>query len=114
MASMFADTGYWVAILDPKDRLHERALEISKRFGKRQIVTTEMVLVELLGLFAKPPLRDRVIMTVERVFADPNVDVVPQTGLQFRDAFTRFKERPDKACSLTLRVVYRDAATRNR
>jgi predicted nucleic acid-binding protein len=69
MASLFADTGYWVAILDPKDRLHERALEISKRFGKRQIVTTEMVLVELLGLFAKPPLRDRVIMTVERVFA---------------------------------------------
>jgi uncharacterized protein len=102
MTSWFADTGYWVAILVPNDRLHGRAVEVSKTLGKRRITTTEMVLTELCNLSAKRPLlRERVIIAVERILADPNVEVVPQTGLQFRDAFTLFKSRLDKAWSLT-------------
>lgn len=101
MAEVFADTGYWVAMLDPKGSLHRKALDVSKSIGKRRMVTTEMVLAELLGLLSAPPQRDSAAETVERLLRDPNVDVTPQTGLLFRDALSRYKMRSDKSWSLT-------------
>jgi predicted nucleic acid-binding protein len=101
MADVFADTGYWIAVLVPSDGLHERAKEVSQGLGKRRIVTTEMVLVELLGLLAKTPTRQVAADAVDRMLRDPNVEVVPQTGRQFGDALMRYKSRTDKAWSLT-------------
>ena len=46
---VFADTGYWVAVLNPKDDWNTRANEVSRSLGKVRIVTTEMVLAELLA-----------------------------------------------------------------
>lgn len=101
MAEAFADTGYWVAMLDPKDSLHQKALDVSRSLGRRRLVTTEMVLTELLGLLSAPPQRDSAAETVEQLLRNPNVDVIPQTGLLFRDALSRYKMRSDKSWSLT-------------
>ena len=51
MSDVFADTGYWVALEDPRDRLHEKALALTRALGPRRIVTTQMVLVEMLNIF---------------------------------------------------------------
>jgi uncharacterized protein len=99
--SVFADTGYWVALLDPKDQLHSSAIEVSRTLGKRRIVTSEMVLAEFLNLLAVPALREQAGEAVEQLLRNPNVEVIPQTGLQFRDALTFYRMRPDKAWSLT-------------
>lgn len=101
MKVVFADTGYWVAILSPKDQLHERARQVSKNLGQVRILTSEMVLDELLTTLSKPPSRDTVIRGVEGILANPNVEVVPQTSIQFREAFEMYKFRPDKEWSLT-------------
>ena len=47
MKVVFADTGYWVAVLNPKDDWNNRANELSRSLGKFRIVTSEMVLDEL-------------------------------------------------------------------
>ena len=101
MKVVFADTGYWVAVLNPKDQLHERARQVSKGLGQVRILTSEMVLDELLAALSKPPSRDATIRGVEGIFANPNVEVVPQTSIQFREAFEMYKSRPDKEWSLT-------------
>ena len=31
MKQVFADTGYWIAILDPKDTLHIKAKDVSEK-----------------------------------------------------------------------------------
>ena len=49
MKVVFADTGYWQAMLSPRDRLHARAVEVSRSLGRVRQVTTEMVLAELLA-----------------------------------------------------------------
>jgi predicted nucleic acid-binding protein len=49
MRVIFADTGYWVALLNPHDNLHQKALNLSKAVQPAHIVTTEMVLVEVLN-----------------------------------------------------------------
>lgn len=97
----FADTGYWVALLNPNDPLHARAIEASNALGKFRLVTTEMVLDELLAALSKLPVRALVIRGVEAIRRNPNTEVVPQTSLQFSEAFESYRRVVDKEWSLT-------------
>ena len=101
MRVVFADTGYWVAVMNPRDPLHDRAMEVSRNLGQMRILTSEMVLDELLAALSQTSIRNAVIRGVESILADPNVEVVPQTSIQFREAFALFKSRLDKEWSLT-------------
>jgi predicted nucleic acid-binding protein len=99
--TVFADTGYWAALLNPKDQLHEKAGQVSTTLGKFRILTTEMVLDELLSALSKVPLRSFAIRGVEAIRSNPNVEVVPQTSLQFVSAFESYRSMSDKEWSLT-------------
>jgi predicted nucleic acid-binding protein len=99
--TVFADTGYWEAVLNPNDRLHEKARAVSAALGKARIVTTEMVLSELLAALSKLPVRGLAIAGVDRIRYNPNVEVVPQTSLQFAHAYDLYRSRADKEWSLT-------------
>ncbi len=101
MKTVFADTGYWAALLNPKDQLHAKAGEVSSGLGKVRILTTEMVLDELLAALSKIPLRPYAIRGVEAIRSNPNVEVVPQTSLQFVSAFDSYRSVSDKEWSLT-------------
>ncbi len=101
MKIVFADTGYWVAVLNPKDDWNKRANELSRSLGKFRIVTSEMVLDELLAGLSKLAVRAMAIRGVDAIRADPNIEVVPQTSLQFGEAFGMYRQMPDKEWSLT-------------
>lgn len=101
MKVVFADTGYWVAALNPKDQWHDKAISTSRSLGKARQLTTEMVLDELLAALSPLPVRELATRGVEAILANPNVEVVPQTSIQFRDAFGLYKRMVDKEWSLT-------------
>ena len=101
MKVVFADTGYWVAVLDPNDNLNTKAQEISSNLGKTRILTTEMVLDELLAALSPLPVRAYAIRGVDGIRTNPNVEIVPQTSIQFREAFDLYKKMVDKEWSLT-------------
>jgi uncharacterized protein len=101
MKLVFADTGYWAAILNPRDNLHQRALSVSISLGPVRLVTTEMVLSELLASLGKLPTRATVIKGVVSIRQNPNVEIVPQTSLQFAAAYERYSRFADKEWSLT-------------
>lgn len=101
MKVVFADTGYWVAVLDPNDNLNTKAQAISSNLGKTRILTTEMVLGELLAALSPLPERAFAIRGVDAIRTNPNVEVVPQTSIQFREAFDLYKKMTDKEWSLT-------------
>jgi uncharacterized protein len=46
MRSIFADTGYWVALLHPRDELHQKAVQLAQATQSDRIVTSEMVLTD--------------------------------------------------------------------
>jgi len=98
---VFADTGYWVAALNPKDQWHDKAVATSRSLGKVRQLTTEMVLDELLAALSPLPVRELATRGVEAIRTNPNVEVVPQTSIQFRDAFELYKRMADKEWSLT-------------
>src|SRR5262245_5153644 len=103
MPAVFADTGYWIAIINPNDSLHHTAQKVSRELGSRRIVTSDMILVEVLDAFAEkgPYLREAAANAIERIVANVGVDVVPQTRKLFRDAFALYRMRSDKGWSLT-------------
>src|ERR1700722_11378311 len=98
MRRVFADTGYWIALLNPRDELHLQARQQSSAFATAEIVTSEWVLTELLNSFAErgPQLRGIVSRTVELLEASPSVTVIPQTSASFSAAFELYRERSDK------------------
>ena len=57
MLLVFADTFYFLALLNERDPAHEQAIEVS-RASDQLFVTTEFVLLELGDALNKPPLRE--------------------------------------------------------
>ena len=103
MKKFFADTSYWIALLNPRDNLHVKVQQVSSNLGDCRIITSEMVMVELLDGLAKygEQLRKKAVETVESLKSSPNVKVVPQTSIQFTEAMKFYVERPDKQWGLT-------------
>ena len=83
MRVVFADTGYFVAIINPRDSLHQTAMAVSQQLGQVSIVTSEMVLVEVLNRFSGMGgnLRAVAAKIVNEITADGTIQVVPQTRL---------------------------------
>ena len=103
MKRVFADTGYWVALLNPRDDLNARAKEVSRGLGAVRIYTTEMVLVEVANMFGKEGATFRALVqaTIASLRENPNVTIEPQTSTLFREALVFYAAHPDKDWSLT-------------
>ena len=103
MKSVFADTDYWVAILNPHEQLHPKAKSASARLANVRLVTSEMVLTELLAFYSVKGerLRDGAVTLIERMRQNPNVTIVPQTSAQFQESLAVYKQYRDKEWSLT-------------
>jgi uncharacterized protein len=103
MKSVFVDSFYWIARLDPMDQWHSRAKEADATLAGCRLYTTYEILTELLAFYAGRGayLRKAAAATVSRILANPNITVVPQTRELFEAAFGRYKDRLDKEWSLT-------------
>jgi uncharacterized protein len=103
MKTVFADTGYWIAILDPQDTLHSKAINLSITLTQVQICTSEMVLTEILNHFSKRGnfLRYAAANLIESLQENPAITIIPQTDSIFQQALILYKQRPDQAWSHT-------------
>ena len=50
--SVFVDATHWIALYYPKDNNHQKALAIDKKVKKVSLWTTELILIEILDIFA--------------------------------------------------------------
>lgn len=105
MRHVFADTGYWIAILNPRDQLHERAKSASARLRQERVilVTTEMILVEFANYYAERGawFRQQVAQVIQSIQREPNLRLVEQTRVLFQNALALYRNRLDKQWSLT-------------
>ena len=104
MKRVFADTSYWIAVINGRDELAGRAQEVRSSLGKVRIVTTQEVLAELLNEFSEkhgPHLRSVAVAVVRAILDAAGVDVIAQSAESFLSGFGRYEDRPDKGYSLT-------------
>ena len=100
MKAVFADTVYFLAILNSADQFHRRARALSLELSG-PLLTTEFVLIEVGdGLsFMENRLRFAHLMQLLRSQAD--VEIVPASSQLFRRGCELHSQRPDKEWSLT-------------
>jgi hypothetical protein len=100
MTPIFADTSYYLALTNPRDPLHDVALNFIRSY-RGPMVTTEYVLVELGNFMRGGNDRDVYRSLVNQLRSNPKMHIVP-AGREFYDqALDMFASRPDKAWSLT-------------
>jgi len=101
MRRIFADTSYWMALVNPRDQIHQKALSVSRQLSSESLLTTEMVLVEVLNSFSDSLYREAVGRMVTSLRQDENLTIVPQTPAQFKSALQRYQQAADRNWSLT-------------
>ena len=103
MKSVFADTGYRIALVNPRDQDHSRAVEVAATLRGIRIVTSEWVLFELLNGVAESGhhLRSAAANTVSTLKTVPGSIVDCQSENIFSRALKLYSERIDKQWSLT-------------
>jgi uncharacterized protein len=101
--AIFVDTSYWIALIHETDDLHNRAVAIDKKLTNVQLITSDMVLTELLNEFSKlgRHLRKLAADWVHGLRSRDDVKIVPQTSAQFTEALHIYETFIDKEWSLT-------------
>lgn len=100
MKEVFADTAYYLALLNVHDELHGRSVEFTPLFNGR-LLTTTWVLTEVADALCRPPFRSTVVEFIAALQIDPQVTILPASQELFDRGFDLFARRADKEWSLT-------------
>lgn len=100
---IFADTFYWVAVLNIKDSSHFDAVETRQILGEIKVVTTETVLIEVLNYFAEYGefIRKSAADAVRTIIEDDEIEYISHSPDIFLEALDFYEKRLDKGYSLT-------------
>lgn len=98
MRKIFADSFYWIALINPKDQWRPRALDVSQTLISVPIITTDEILTETLNYFAESGkfLRQTAVKNVQAILLDQNVEIISCTHERVLDAIEFYEGRADK------------------
>ncbi len=109
---IFADTFYFLALLNRRDAAHDRAIDASRTYA-RSLITTVWILTEIADGCAYGPLRHGFIQLLAVIQSDPGIKVVPCSAEIFERGLQLYRDRPDKDWSLTDCLSFIAMADRN-
>jgi uncharacterized protein len=98
--TVFADTYYYLALLNEADEDHARVVAWTAGFDGR-IVTTDAVLTEVADGFSRGAGRVAAVRLIQDLLRDPAVTVVDVARTLFEQGLDLYEKRPDKDWSLT-------------
>ena len=104
MNKIYADTSYWVALIDSKDKWHSKALNLSQSLAGITLITTDEVLSETLTFFSAygHHIRESVARIVFGILTNETyIEVVEQSRESFLSGLALYEKRLDKSYSLT-------------
>jgi len=99
LISTFIDTSYAVALVSPRDVDHQIAVDLSRIYDKKPLVTTDCVLLEIGNSLARN-YREPAVDTLNNFLSSPEIDVVSLDKRLFDRAFELYRSRMDKTWGL--------------
>ena len=96
MTTVFADTFYFLALLDSREERHSQAAEVSRDLQLR-LVTTEWVLAEFGDAYCHPNDRADFVALYRSPLNHPRVKIIPADTRLFQRGVDFFEQRPDKS-----------------
>ena len=100
MTPVFADTFYFLALLDSREDRHSQAADVS-RDPQLHLVTTEWVLAEFGDAYCHPNDRADFVALYRSLLNHPRVIIIPADTRLFQRGVDFFEQRRDKEWSLT-------------
>jgi predicted nucleic acid-binding protein len=100
MNRVFADTSYYLALVNPRDALHSLACQQTAGLTGG-IVTTAWVVTELGNFLATSSNRRLFLELLADLRGDARVTIVPPTPEVFEQGLALYARRADKDWSLT-------------
>jgi predicted nucleic acid-binding protein len=100
---IFIDTAAWIALLNSRDNLHQKARLIMDDLieNKNPLVTTEFVLMEVADAISAPRLRSKTIDFIDNILLLPILLVIPANQDLWKAGWQLYKQRSDKEWGLT-------------
>jgi predicted nucleic acid-binding protein len=101
MRRVFADTYYWIALLNDRDQGHAAAKSISQTLQQATLITTQEVLSEVLTYFCEHGrfVRQTVTAFIRNILNNPSILIRPQSDQTFLSGLALYEARPDKEYS---------------
>jgi len=100
MTEVFADTFYFLALINPADQYHSEAIRYTETL-RIPLVTTSAVLIELADALSRPIARQVVHRFLANLDADSNIRVVETDPSWYARGLSLFGKRADKSWTLT-------------
>lgn len=100
MTKVFADTGFWYALANKDDGLHQIAKQLHQDYKAVVIVTTDEVLSEFLGRLSAPKHRPIALALLDVIRKNSKVEVKEQSRTSFNNGLEIYRNRSDKSSSL--------------
>ncbi len=100
MSVVFADTFYFLSLMNRTDRTHARCIQFSQEH-RETIVTTAWVLVEVADAWSAPPQRIRAGGLLQELPRNPRFRIIPPTQSLLERGIEFYIDRRDKKWSLT-------------
>jgi predicted nucleic acid-binding protein len=103
MNEVFCDTSYFVALLDPRDDLHDKAATREREFRGTSLCTTSAVCVETLNYFSRyqPLIRVAAGRLVMEIQQHPQFAIVYVSSALLQSGAQLYQTRKDSSYSGT-------------
>ncbi len=102
MPKSFVDSVAWIALVNTRDSLHEKAKEVFAGLRRKQyrFVTSEFVLLEFANALSAPDFRVKAAIFIEGLQKSADVEIISASSELFSLGLKLYKNRPDKEWSI--------------
>ena len=102
-AEIFLDAAYLIALGQPGDEFHARAMELSAVIQTRHVrtVTSRAVLLEVGSALSRTRHRAAAVRLLDALQSTSTVSIIPLTEELAQAGWATFRRRPDKEWSWT-------------
>jgi uncharacterized protein len=100
MRVVFADTFYFLALWNPQDAGHAKALAFTDGYLDAML-TTDWIVTELADALARPPNRARFLRLFRILQQQKELTIIPASRTLLEEGLEFYEVRPDKEWSLT-------------
>jgi uncharacterized protein len=101
--TVFVDAACLVSLINPRDQMHQNAIEALSMIEGAELMTTDAVLTEVLNYYAERGdyFRREALSIVKNLMTREDFNLIYHGKYLFHMALERFEDRQDKGYSLT-------------
>ena len=103
MSTTLVDTAAWIALVNTRDELHDRAKDKMAELRRDNValVTTEFILLEVANAFCALAWRGKAVKLINGLRSLPNLKIIEADSSLLSDGWNLYCSRLDKEWSLT-------------